>query len=295
MMRPFQTTRSLIAAVFISFLTIPFVQAQDARSFETTPGFFAALQTRLFQDGFDPQTIRHIYAQPGVNFEIKGVGLFFRHNEARLNYDQFLQSRRIRMARAYMLDHSGALSMTEDQYGVPGEIVTAIILVETQLGTLVGNQTVFNILSTMAALDDAQVRKTFWQELPREGRLSPKAFEKKADRKSRWAYNELKALLRFVATENMDPVTIRGSYAGAMGYCQFMPSNVLRLGVDGNGDERVDLFDHTDAIASVGNYLKHHGWKPGMTRAQQVKVILKYNYSKPYANTILKIADRLKG
>jgi len=294
-MRPFQKIGSLIAAVLISVLTIPFVQAEEARNLETTPGFFVALQTRLFQDGFDPETIRHIYAQPGVNLDIKGVGLFFRHSEARLDYDQFLQRRRIQMARAYMLEHSGALSMTEDQYGVPGEVVTAIILVETQLGTLVGNQTVFNILSTMAALDDAQVRKAFWKELPREGRLSRKAFEKKADQKSRWAYNELKALLRFVATENMDPVTIRGSYAGAMGYCQFMPSNVLQLGVDGNGDERVDLFDHTDAIASVGNYLKHHGWKPGMTRAQQVKVILKYNYSKPYANTILKIADRLKG
>ena len=294
-MMPFQKIAPLVAVALICFWTIPFVHAEEARSLETTPGFYEALQTRLFQDGFDPETIRHLYAQPGVNFEIKGVALFFRHSEGRLDYNQFLQSRRIQMARAYMVEHSGALSMTEDHYGVPREVVTAIILVETQLGTLVGNQTVFNILSTMAALDDAQVRKAFWKELPREGRLSRKAFEKKADQKSRWAYNELKALLRFVATENMDPVTIRGSYAGAMGYCQFMPSNALRLGVDGNGDERVDLFDHTDAIASVGNYLKHHGWKPGMSRAQQVKVILKYNYSKPYANTILEIADRLKG
>jgi membrane-bound lytic murein transglycosylase B len=177
---------------------------------------------------------------------------------------------------------------------VAREIITAIMLVETQLGTLVGKQTVFNILSTMAALDDPAVRKTFWSDLPTERRLKRKAFEKKADRKSSWAYAELKALLQYVQVENMDPVAIQGSYAGAMGYCQFMPSNALRLGVDGNGDERVDLFDHTDAIASVGNYLKHHGWKPEMTRNQQFQVILKYNYSKPYANTILDIAVRLR-
>ena len=99
MMWPFQKTGSLLAAVFVSFLAIPFVvQAEEAHNLETTPGFFATLQTRLFQDGFDPETIRRIYAQPGVNFEVKGVGLFFRHSEARLDYDQFLQRRRIRMA-----------------------------------------------------------------------------------------------------------------------------------------------------------------------------------------------------
>jgi membrane-bound lytic murein transglycosylase B len=291
----FRKTGLILTAFLISLCAVASAGAEEARRVEPTPGFFVALQTRLFEDGFDPETIRHTYAQPGVSFEIKGVSLFFRHSEARLNYNQFLQDRRIRMARAYMTEHSGALSMTEDHYGVPGEIVTAIILVETQLGTLVGNQTVFNILSTMAALEDAKIRKAFWKELPKKDRLSRKAFEKKADQKSRWAYNELKALLRYVEAQNMDPMTIRGSYAGAMGYCQFMPSNAMRLGVDGNGDARVDLFDHTDAIASVGNYLKHHGWKPGLTRKQQYQVILKYNYSRPYANTILKIADQLSG
>ncbi|MCB2167433.1 MAG: lytic murein transglycosylase [Deltaproteobacteria bacterium] len=254
---------------------------------------FDHVQSRLIADGFDAERVRELYRQPEVVFESRGVALFFRHSEARLNYGQFLEERRLAMARQYVIDHSGALAAAEAQYDVPREIITAIMLVETQLGTLVGNQTVFNILSTMAALEDTTVRKAFWSDLPTERRLKRKAFEKKADRKSLWAYNELKALLRYVEAEKMDPVTIQGSYAGAMGYCQFMPSNVLRLGVDGNGDERVDLFDHTDAIASVGNYLKHHGWKPGMTRQQQYQVILKYNYSKPYANTILDIAARL--
>jgi membrane-bound lytic murein transglycosylase B len=258
------------------------------------PEPFDHVQSRLIADGFDAERVRDLYRQPEVAFESRGVALFFRHSEARLNYGQFLEERRIEMARQYVIDHSGALAAAEAQYDVPREIITAIMLVETQLGTLVGNQIVFNILSTMAALDDATVRKDFWRDLPTERRLKRKAFEKKADRKSLWAYNELKALLRFVEAEKMDPVAIQGSYAGAMGYCQFMPSNALRLGVDGNGDDRVDLFDHTDAIASVANYLKHHGWKPGMTRQQQYQVILKYNYSKPYANTILDIAARLR-
>lgn len=258
-------------------------------------GFFAQLQQRLARDGFDAQAMSSLYGLPGVGFEIRGVSLFFRHSEARLDYDQFLRSQRIQMARQYITEHSGALAAAEAQYDVPRSVITAIMLVETQLGTVVGNQTVFNILSTMAALEDRAVREMFWEELPREGRLSRQAFEKKADQKSDWAYLELKALLRFGEMQNIDPVTIRGSYAGAMGYCQFMPSNALRLGVDGNGDDRVDLFDHTDAIASVANYLRHHGWKPDLSREQQYRVILKYNYSRPYANTILKIADQLEG
>jgi len=265
----------------------------EASGAMAVPQPFDHVQSRLIADGFDAERVRELYRQPEVVFESRGVALFFRHSEARLNYGQFLEERRLAMARQYVIDHSGALAAAEAQYNVPREIITAIMLVETQLGTLVGNQTVFNILSTMAALEDTTVRKAFWSDLPTERRLKRKAFEKKADRKSLWAYNELKALLRYVEAEKMDPVTIQGSYAGAMGYCQFMPSNVLRLGVDGNGDDRVDLFDHTDAIASVGNYLKHHGWKPGMTRQQQYQVILKYNYSKPYANTILDIAARL--
>ena len=276
-------------------MTVGVVAAAAAQSSEgkAASPFFVNLQKRLVSDGFDTEAISNYYARPGVGFETRGVSLFFRHSEARLDYGQFLRPRRIQMARQYMIEHGGALSMAESAYGVPRGVITAIMLVETQLGTLVGNQTVFNILSTMAALDDPAIRKQFWKALPSERRLSRKAFEKKADRKSSWAYTELKSLLRFGETQNIDPVSIRGSYAGAMGYCQFMPSNALRLGVDGNGDARVDLFDHTDAIFSVGNYLQHHGWKPGMTRQQQYRVILKYNYSRPYAQTILQIADQL--
>jgi len=288
------TTGRLALAGIVILLVASVTGGAEAQGAAPAPESFTKLQARLIKDGFDAKGIGELYRQPGVAFETRGVALFFRHSEARLNYDQFLEDRRIQMARQYIIDHSGALAVAEEQYGVPREIITAIMLVETQLGTLVGNQTVFNILSTMAALDDPAVRKTFWSDLPTERRLKRKAFEKKADRKSLWAYKELKALLQYVEVEKMDPVAIQGSYAGAMGYCQFMPSNALRLGVDGNGDERVDLFDHTDAIASVGNYLKHHGWKPDMNRNQQFQVILKYNYSKPYADTILDIAARLR-
>ncbi len=262
-----------------------------------TPGpqYFSPLIKRLVADGFDQGRIADVFTRPEAEVAIDGVSLFFRHSEARLDYDQFLRPRRIDKARQYLETHAADLEAARERFGVAPEVVTAILLVETNLGGMSGRQVVFNILATMAALEGLDARETFWAEMPTEKRISRKKFNAKADRKSRWAYNELKSLLKYASREGFDPLYVKGSYAGALGYCQFMPSNALKLGVDGNGDGRVDLFTHADAIASIGNYLEHHGWRPELSRQKRYRVILKYNYSKPYANTILKIADQLKG
>ncbi len=259
------------------------------------PDYFVSLQKRLVGDGFDRERVTAVFSRPETEVAIDGVSLFFRHSEARLDYDQFLRPQRIAKARGYLDTHAADLDAAHERYGVAPEVITAILLVETNLGGMHGRQSVFNILATMAALEDLEVRESFWTTMPTEKRISRQKFNVKADRKSRWAYLELKALLKYVSREDLDPLALRGSYAGAMGFCQFMPSNALKLGVDGNGDGRVDLYAHADAIASVGNYLRYHGWRPELSRKKRYQVILKYNYSKPYANTILKIADKLKG
>jgi membrane-bound lytic murein transglycosylase B len=256
---------------------------------------FADLSRRLVADGFAPQRIQTLYAVPEAVFEPEGVSLFFVHSEARLNYAQFAAPAAIARAKDYMSRHHLALAATEAAYGVAPEVITGIILVETRLGTYTGERRVFNTLSTMAALADPLVRERFWKQIPAQRRITAQRFAAKADAKSAWAYGELKAFLRYTAREGLDPLAVAGSYAGAIGICQFMPSNALNLAVDGDGDGRVDLFDHSDAIASVANYLRHHNWRAGLSRDQRYRVILRYNYSKPYAETVLTIADRLGG
>jgi membrane-bound lytic murein transglycosylase B len=253
-----------------------------------------ALQARLIQDGFDPQTINQLYSRPQVAFDTDDVALFFVHSEARLNYNQFLSVQSLRKARSYMNQHHEDLTAAQSTYGVEGEIITAIILVETRLGTYLGSSSIINTLSTMAALDDPLLQETLWQALPDDRRITRKRFDQRTRKKSAWAYAELKAFLTYSAREGMDPATKKGSYAGAMGISQFMPSNILRLARDGNGDGHVDLFDHADAIASVANYLKHHGWRPGISRKKAEKAVYAYNHSKYYVDIILKISDRLK-
>ncbi|MGA6924608.1 MAG: lytic murein transglycosylase [Desulfosarcina sp.] len=259
------------------------------------PGIFDVLEKRLIADGFERDRIEAIFASPGVSFEKRGVSAYFMHNEATLNYQQFLEAGPISSAMDYLQAHDAALASAEQTYGVDKEVITAIILVETRLGTYTGNKFLLNTLATLSAMDQAAPRQVIWDNLPDdERRMSRAQFEKKADQKAGWAYRELKAFLTYTQKEGFDPTRIQGSYAGAMGISQFMPSNIAPYAKDGNGDGQVDLFVHADAIASVAGYLKHYGWRPGLTREQAFKAVYHYNHSKYYVNTILDIADLLK-
>jgi membrane-bound lytic murein transglycosylase B len=261
-----------------------------------SPRFFESLETRLIADGFDSERIKALFGSPDVSFEKKGVSAYFMHNESKLNYKQFTRVWNVSSAKNYMQEHQAALDAAQQTYGVDKEVITAIILVETKLGTYTGNKSVINTLATLAAMVDDEPRQVIWENLPdNDRRMSRQKFEKKADQKSSWAYRELKAFLTYTEKESMDPTTIKGSYAGAMGISQFMPSNIAPYGKDGNADGRVDLFVHADAIASVAGYLKHYGWKPGISREEAFKVVYHYNHSKYYVNTILDVAEKLKG
>ena len=146
----------------------------------------------------------------------------------------------------------------------------------------------------MAVLSEKKQREKLWNSITDSNKLSREKFEKKANKKSSWAYAELKALLEYAAKENINPSKIKGSYAGAIGIPQFMPSNCLTLAKDGNKDDHINLFDHADAIHSVANYLKHFGWKSSITRQNAHKILYKYNHSNYYVDTLLKISDKLK-
>ena len=290
--------------IFVLFLVIltamAFPLAAWAADAQEAAISFEALQNQLINDqnaGFTKAQITRIYDNPGVFFDIKGVSSYFRHQESKLNYDQFLSGKSIRKAADYMRKYHADLLKAEIAYGVDKEVITAIMLVETRLGTYVGNRPVISILSTMAALEDKTVRDRFWEKIPEKNRVTREAYEKKAVRKAKWAYKELIAFLTYVDQENMEPndiYDIIGSYAGALGFAQFMPSNILILAEDGNNDGSINLFHHADAIASIANYLKHYGWKPGITREDAGKVVYHYNHSSYYVDIVLKITEKLK-
>ncbi len=149
----------------------------------------------------------------------------------------FLTDKRIAGGRQFMQAHQTALAAATQKYGVPGHIIAAIIGIETSYGETPGKYRVIDALSTLAF-----------------------AYPKRAS----FFRQELEAFLLLCRDENMPPDQPVGSYAGAMGYPQFMPSSFRGYAVDGNGDGRRDIWhDPVDAIASVAHYLARNGWVNG--------------------------------
>ncbi len=124
--------------LILSVLIVIFGFSQTIRADEDN--YFKMLQEQLVADGFDQNNINDIYKHSQVSFDVKGVSRFFRHTEAKLNYDQFASRKSIRKARKYMDRYKTELLDAERNYSVDKEIITAIILVETRLGTGIGRR-----------------------------------------------------------------------------------------------------------------------------------------------------------
>ncbi len=278
-----------IVIIFMAFGLMPFHLKAETKE----PGFHQ-LQERLIKDGFDKKYIQALYQRESVKLELRGISLYSSHQEATINYEQYLTRKMVRKARRYIEEYLAELTRAEKDFGVEKEIITAVMLVETRLGTYTGGRPILNTLSSMAVLAESDVRNYIWEEAVK-GNRERKDFDSWADRKSQWAYQELKAFLTYALKYHIDPMELNGSYAGALGFPQFMPSNIIAYAKDGNGDGRIDLFNHADAIASIANYLKQFGWKPGIDRDAKFKVLMRYNYSSYYVNTILELNERLKG
>jgi membrane-bound lytic murein transglycosylase B len=250
---------------------------------------------RLVKDGFDRDRVEALFAKDSVYFTTNGVNTFFSYYETSGDpYLKFTKPSAIENTHKYMVAHEATLDQAQKIYGVDKTIIAAILLVESWLGTYPIEHPAINILATIAAMNDPKLQEKIWDSIPKKRKPKRASFKKKIGQRMEWGYNELKALLKYTQQQGFAPETIKGSFAGAIGYPQFMPSNALTLARDGDNDGKIDLFTHPDAIYSVANYLKHHGWKPGLSRQIQHEVLFRYNHSNYYVDTLLKISDKLK-
>lgn len=149
----------------------------------------------------------------------------------------FITDRRINQGVEFWKQHEAALARAEQEYGVPAQVIVAIIGVETSYGSNTGSYRVIDALSTLGF--DYPPRAEFFRK-------------------------ELKQFLLLAREQQVDPLTLKGSYAGAMGMPQFMPSSFRAYAVDFDGDGHINIWnDPDDAIGSVASYFKRHGWVTG--------------------------------
>ncbi|RCJ69143.1 lytic murein transglycosylase B [Klebsiella pneumoniae] len=149
---------------------------------------------------------------------------------------QFITPDNVQNGVVFWNQYQDALNRAYQVYGVPPEIIVGIIGVETRWGRVMGKTRILDALATLSF---------------------------SYPRRAEYFSSELETFLLMARSESDDPLDLKGSFAGAMGYGQFMPSSYKQYAVDFNGDGHINLWDPVDAIGSVANYFKQHGWVSG--------------------------------
>lgn len=273
---------------------------------------FAPLVQRLVADGFAEKDVRALLASPGLNFSQEYMGKKIRalyvermgvpkaepmvvdtkKRRKRSIYDAHIPPQRLAMVRYFYWENQDVLRRVEREFGVPREVVLAFMVIETRVGEYMGEQKAFRSLASMAVTrkyTDINSYFTNYQVTGEQIQWMEERMRQKAD----WAYTQLKALIKYAKSNNMDPVRIPGSIYGAFGLCQFIPTSALERGKDGDGDGYCNLFVPADAIMSIGNFLRVAGWKPGLSRSAKHAIIKRYNQDNDYADMVLEIASRI--
>jgi membrane-bound lytic murein transglycosylase B len=218
-------------------LLLAFAAPALAQSYAARAEVQAFIDDVVKRHGFVPGELARLFSRvqrvdPTLQLILPGERLSWNDYRA-----QFVNDTRIANGLAFWKENHRSLRRAEKVYGVPAQYIVAIIGVETNYGRNTGRYRVIDALTTLAF--DYPPRSSFFR-------------------------NELEQYLLLAREEKLDVFAPRGSYAGAIGIPQFMPSSARRYAVDFNGDGRIDLTrSSADAVGSVANFLKQHGWQPG--------------------------------
>ncbi|HNY64702.1 MAG TPA: lytic murein transglycosylase [Deltaproteobacteria bacterium] len=192
----------------------------------------------------------------------------------------------------FIRDHQAAYDLAWERYKVSPEVITAILIIETNLGKYPMKYNVFRVYASLTTALDVEYLEAVLKEKGEKYALTDEVATS-ARKKGNWGLGELSALITLSEKLGIDPVGIYGSFAGALGPAQFIPTSFVRYGVDGNNDGKVDPFDMDDCIASIANYLKLAGWKEDAKPEVKRRAIWTYNHHDVYVNTVLMLYEKL--
>ena len=249
---------------------------------EAPPVAYVTLKYDLMRQGLDRDFIQKTFADARNSFLPDVVRkIAYLRKESPEIYQKFLRPEVAARGRAYLSEHRSELTRAAVRFDVAPEVIVAVLTVESGLGNITGSYPVFNVFASLAVMDTPEVIRDAGLEQGLKERLKKKAA---------WARRELSVFLDYCATRKLDPFSYKGSWAGAMGFCQFLPSSLKNCGVDGDGDGRVDLFSHTDAIFSIACYLNKGGFHR-TSRGTWRRAVYSYNHSDAYVDTVLTLAN----
>ena len=224
------------------------------------------LTEKLTTAGLSPNSLNQLFADDRVQLypeTISRTGKGLNYMGRRFG---LLKKSSLQRGHRVLREYADILKRIEASSGVNREVIVAILRIETNFGSSTGNRSVFNSLLTMALVEN---------------------------RRSDWAEAELLEFLRICNEQTKDPLSVKGSWAGAIGIPQFVPTSYRRYAVDGDGDGVTDLFNPADSIASVANYLKAHGWQKDQPLKNR-DAVYAYNHCDNYVKAVFAYARALK-
>jgi membrane-bound lytic murein transglycosylase B len=251
------------------------------------------LVDKLAADGVPSARVAAAFADPRVP-PFDGLGFTLAPRESLARYRSLRSPATIRAARQCRDRHAEAFAGAERE-GVPASIVAAIVQVESACGRATGSSTIFHRLARLAMANEPD--NVAWNVRRHVADSGDPAIVDHVHARARYLeetfYPELRGLFTMADRYGIDVLAMQGSASGAFGFPQFLPTSYLRYGVDADGDGRVSLYDMSDAAASCARFLAEKGWRPGLSVAEQRRVIWQYNRSEPYVDTILALHRQL--
>jgi membrane-bound lytic murein transglycosylase B len=260
---------------------------------------FAPVIERLYSKGADSAFVAMMMNDVRTAFHENLVKVNVIGQPKKASYAYVEPQEVINRGKKFLAENRAVLSEAERKYNVSRYAIMAILWVETKFGDNTGKHHVPSVYLSVAMADQPEYISSNKQRLRQEYEVNPQELpeldvkiETRARSKANWAVNELIALQRMMKVSPLPVMDLRGSWAGAFGFSQFLPSSYMRSAVDGNHDGKINLFDVQDAIHSIGNYLQKGGW--GKSEASHKKAVFSYNRSDDYVKAVLGLAKRFE-
>jgi membrane-bound lytic murein transglycosylase B len=258
--------------------------------------FFAPVIKMLLEKGADTAFVYRIINNPKVHFDEKFVRINVSNFLNKPNYSFQYNETSVKKTKDFINQNFDILNLAELEYNVPKEVISSILWIETKHGTFLGNNPVISVYLSTALCNQPDflysnlnnLRGNFKGTESELCSLEDKMRERSL-KKEKWAIQELLALQILEKISPIPIVEIKGSWAGAFGMSQFLPSSYICWAVDGNKDGVINLFDKTDAIFSVANYLNKNGWNN--SPEGKYSAVYHYNNSSDYVDAVLKLSD----
>jgi membrane-bound lytic murein transglycosylase B len=245
-----------------------------------------ALSRREAEALLDDPRAQLIYGEKTVS--IVAPSMLARQRRGHLNLlEKFLEPERIDAGVQFARTWARHLARAEEKYKVDPNVVVSILMWESRLGTVTGDYFAFNSFTSQAFFID-EANKVALARPNEKKLLDARKQARRVETIRTRARRNLLALVRQCKTRGIDPLGVKGSWAGALGFPQFMPAS-LRWADDGDGDGKIDLYTFEDSIASIARYLSEHGFAK-----DREKAVWRYNHEDAYVKGVLAFADAMR-